>query len=220
MNISRRIESARTNGARSKGPVTPEGKLASSRSNLTHGLLASTVALDGESKDGFEMLHASFLGQFRPSTPAESALVETMATARWRQMRIWALQKVAVDLEMARLAEAAAEDQAPADPNPQPEGMLAAVRATIAMRSLSDDSRYMELLHRYETAYERQFLRALSTIQRDRREHPAPTTSKLPASYASPASVSATFFAPTPPAKKFDQKSDFSNEPVFQNETK
>ncbi len=81
MSTLRQIESARANGARSKGPITPEGKLASSRNALTHGLLAATVALDGESKEGFERVLASYVGQIQPRNPAEASLVETMATA-------------------------------------------------------------------------------------------------------------------------------------------
>jgi len=162
MSTIRQIQQARANGARSKGPVTPEGKRASSRNARKHGLLASTIVIDDESKAGFDRLLASFTGELQPTTPAEVELVETITIARWRQMRVWALQTAAIDLEMAGIPDQGHRSGAMPD---------AAIRATLAMRSLSDNSRYLEVLHRYEMSCERQFLKALSTILRNRREN-------------------------------------------------
>ena len=56
MSTTRQIESARANGRHCKGPATPEAKLASSRNALKHCVLASAVVIEGESKDGFDLL--------------------------------------------------------------------------------------------------------------------------------------------------------------------
>ncbi len=103
-------------------------------------------------------------------------------------MRIWALQKVAMDLEMTHIAEneTAVKPSAclpEADVSDRAEGILAAIRATLAIRSLTDTSRCLELLHRYETAYDRQFLRAYTSILRIRREEPAQSATTLRPSY-------------------------------------
>jgi len=151
MSSERRIQSSRLNGARSRGPITPEGKAASSQNGIRHGILANTVVLEGESKDCFEQLLAELTKELQPQTPTESALVETMAIARWRQMRIWGIEKASFDLEMARPEQAA---------HSKP------IRAAIVFRNLADNSRVLDLLQRYETGFDRQFCRALSLFMK------------------------------------------------------
>src|ERR1700739_2581206 len=85
------LDAARANGALSKGPVTPEGKAVSSRNSLTHGMLANSVLLPGESEEEFERLHAALMEEWRPETADELAMVRTMIVAKWRQMRTWTL---------------------------------------------------------------------------------------------------------------------------------
>ena len=45
------IQASRRNGARSTGPLTPQTRALSARNALTHGLTASTILLDGESRE-------------------------------------------------------------------------------------------------------------------------------------------------------------------------
>ena len=80
---------SRTNGAKSHGPVTEEGKQASSQNSRTHGLLSRKIVLAGESQEEFDALLASFLDEHQPETPTERTLIENMAIARWRQERVW-----------------------------------------------------------------------------------------------------------------------------------
>ena len=143
-----RSEAARRNGARSRGPITPEGKLASAQSNLKHGLLADAVTIDGECTEAFTALQASLFERLQPEGPIELALVENMVMCRWRQMRLWAMEKSALNHEMRKQAAANQGEDKP-------------TRAALAHRALTDETRSLDNLSRYETRFDRQFSRAL-----------------------------------------------------------
>jgi hypothetical protein len=98
-------DTARTNGAKSHGPVTPEGRARSSQNAIRHGLNAKSVVLSTESGEEFQLLHDSYLDQFRPRTPVETELVELMAAARWRLRRICGVETHLLGNELVRRAE-------------------------------------------------------------------------------------------------------------------
>jgi hypothetical protein len=174
MTSSRKSESARANGAKSSGPTTQEGKLVSSQNATQHGIFSRTMILGCESQHRFEQVLAELKEQVQPRNSAESGYVEMMAMARWRQMRVWAVQKTAIELEMARLESAGMEsaraesakdgasETAPADLTP-------VVLATLAYQTLSDNN-LLDKLHRYETSYDRQYAKAQAAIQKLRRQ--------------------------------------------------
>src|SRR5580698_5412731 len=93
----KQIEASRKNGARSRGPITEAGKQNSARNSTRHGLLAQTVVLDEESADRFLDLLTGYMDEHKPSTATQVSLVETMAAARWRQLRVWGAQKTSID---------------------------------------------------------------------------------------------------------------------------
>jgi hypothetical protein len=145
MATQNQIRANRANALSSTGPRTLEGKQASSRNSTRHGVLSQTVVLEGESEDRFQDLLADFATQLKPRSAAEAAVLETMAIARWKQMRIWGVQKAGFDLEMAQL-------NSPCN--------IPATRAYMVFKKLADNSRVLDLQHRYETGYDRQFCRA------------------------------------------------------------
>lgn len=100
-----KIETARANGAKSRGPATPEGRAKSSRNSLRHGLSAKTVLLPAESHEQFQLLLDAHIRQFQPASPVEMDLVEAMAVARWRLRRIWAIEASLLSNELTRRAE-------------------------------------------------------------------------------------------------------------------
>jgi hypothetical protein len=156
MASERRILANRANAAKSAGPTTPEGKRKASRNSVRHGMLARTIVLEGESFDRFTALLAALKEELQPQTGIECALVENMAVARWRQMRLWGMEKAGIAYEIEKQQSAAgSEDTMNRD---------APTRAALAFRTLSDHSRSLELMNRYESRYDRQYCRALERL--------------------------------------------------------
>ena len=150
MATERQIAANRANAKRSTGPVTEAGKQASSQNALHHGLLShSCIILKGERADRFDALLASLIQEFQPTTPNEHMLIQTMAVARWRQVRNWTIQTATIELETA---------------NQDPEAGSPPVIAALAFRSLADNSQALHLLQRYDTALDRQYSRALANL--------------------------------------------------------
>jgi hypothetical protein len=149
MSTPKQIAASRANGAKSKGPATPEGKLVSSRNSTRHGLFAENIVLEAEDTGRFIELAESLFEEHNPRTPTEKFLVENIAAARWRQWRIWGMQKVAFDHEVA----------SPSATNDPP------LRAVLAWRNSAESVRTHELLLRYEIALDRQISRALLRLQ-------------------------------------------------------
>ena len=105
MSSALKSQTARENGAKSHGPVTPEGKARSSANSRRHGLTAS-VLIDGESDEHFQLLLADFMDQFQPQTAVETDLVEVMAIARWRLRRLLAIEAHLFDQEILQWHDA------------------------------------------------------------------------------------------------------------------
>src|SRR5712691_4228721 len=159
-------ETARANGAKSRGPTTAEGKEKSSRNAIKHGLTAGNgnILLDCEDPDQFDEVLNKLLGIHQPATPAETDLVEEMVACRWRTRRMWTIETGLLNAEI--LAQAAKTDTP--DPN---------IHLTMAFRSLTDDSRSLALANRYEARLQRLYDRAYKTLrelQQARKSEPTP----------------------------------------------
>ena len=88
MKPEKQLEAAPLNGAKSKSPITLENKANSSRNAITHGLLAPSILFNGECRERFLELLAEFTDLYKPRNITERVLVETMAMARWRTLRL------------------------------------------------------------------------------------------------------------------------------------
>jgi hypothetical protein len=153
----KQIMANRANAAKSSGPKSPIGKAVVSRNAARHDLLAKSFVLQSECPARFKTFVESFYAEYKPSTPTETALVDTMATARWRLIRMSNLEAAIIDHEYSLDSESA--------------GLATPARATLAYRRATDAGRSIELMNRAETRLQNQFNSALDRL---RRPHPSP----------------------------------------------
>jgi hypothetical protein len=87
-----RADQSRINGAKSHGPVTPEGKARSSQNSTKHGFTARRVVLDNESVEIYELILDRYSTLLTAKDIVEYDLVQTMVDARWRIRRAQSME--------------------------------------------------------------------------------------------------------------------------------
>ncbi len=93
-------ESARLNGAKSHGAVTPQGRRNSSMNAASHGLTAKTLILQNENQAHFLEILNAYFEYLQPSNQIEVDLISDMVAARWRLRRVWRYETAMLDMEM------------------------------------------------------------------------------------------------------------------------
>jgi hypothetical protein len=159
-----RSAAARANGAKSKGPVTAEGKARSAQNSRRHGILSSAFVLRNENPETLRELEEEYLEEWQPVGPTQAGLVAEMALCKYRQARIVAVEVAAWDLQMDKDADGIGKEFAAPPDN--------AVRSAIAFQNLANETRTLDLTSRYEARFHRQYMRALKelrTLQAERR---------------------------------------------------
>ena len=121
-------ETSRRNGSKSRGPITESGKFKSSRNATTHGMLSKSIVIEDECAPRFAALPASIRHVLQPRNSIEDGLMEDLATCRWRQRRLLAMETASISLEIQRQ-------------DPQTAAQSPPTRAAVALSSLSGDSR-------------------------------------------------------------------------------
>jgi hypothetical protein len=83
-----RAEASRINGARSRGPKSPEGKTRSAQNALKHGLRAEKfVLLDDEDAGAFAALAGALADDLAPVGALQGLLARRLVAAAWRLER-------------------------------------------------------------------------------------------------------------------------------------
>jgi hypothetical protein len=138
---SARAAASRANGAKSKGPKSPEGKARSSQNALRHGLCAKKfLLLPDDSRAQFAALETALLEDLAPEGAVQILLAHRLIAAAWRLQR-------ADRLELELLC---ARDALGADGGP--------------LRHWSV-TRTLPTLVRYRNASQSEFFRALKALE-------------------------------------------------------
>ncbi len=107
MSSDRQLAANRGNARKSTGPKTEAGRAAVRLNAVKHGLTATTVVLDGESRSAFDALFTAVHAEHRPATPTEDALVTQVAMAIWRLRRFYHMEAGFLTIRLVQTADQA-----------------------------------------------------------------------------------------------------------------
>lgn len=189
-------DAARANGAKSKGPVTPEGKARSAQNAIKHGVYAETVLLANESREAFGDLMESYIAKFQPADEAERKIVNRLVAATWREQRMLAFEAATINLRMFHQQADIYQAFAVVDD---------ATRGALAFAAAVKDNAALKTLQSAISECGRQFARALRDLEKLRKLGPAAPVpdAAIPAPPAPEPQP-----APAPPSKDPETKTE------------
>ncbi len=150
MRTDKQREASRTNGSKSNGPTTPEGKAVSSRNGVTHGLCSRDVVLGNENPELWQAVRLAFTSHWQPVNERESLMVDDLAATHWKLMRAESIETATLNFEMDVLQEEIEKTFKRVDEQ---------TRQAVAFKSLADQSKTLAALDRHQTRLQRQFQR-------------------------------------------------------------
>ena len=157
-------EASRRNGARSRGPCTPQGKARSSRNALTHTLTAEKALdflLQDENRESYLDTLRAYREEYQPWGQTENDLVEEIVNARWFLRRSWTFQANVIDVTADQN-----QDQAEEQYDPEHVGR----RMGLAFIKCAQESPSLPLLNRYSARHARDYHRALDKLRELQKE--------------------------------------------------
>ena len=92
MTTARQLEANRGNALKSTGPRTINGKQASRRNALRHGLTAETLIEPLEDPESYRAFEAAIVAEYLPQSPVEMQLVHRLASLFWRLRRATSIE--------------------------------------------------------------------------------------------------------------------------------
>ena len=179
-----RSERSRINGAKSRGPITPEGKAISSSNALKHGFAATiNIVLSIEDEPAFHGHLQGVRDSFTPQNYMEETLVDQLASITWRQARLVALETAILEAQMS-LQNKRVCAQYPLCADDNYFHLVEAWQALARPPQKQDSSREqkdpslppdgfdinsLELVRRYQTSLDRQFRNTLLNLSQYRK---------------------------------------------------
>ena len=151
----KRLAANRANAAKSTGPRTAIGKHNSSRNGTKHGLLSNAILVDGESRAHFVEILNTLENDYQPADHTERTLIQAMAVAEWRRLRLWTVETAGINQEQ-RLQSDSTRGESPA------------ICTLLAIRACAADTGILNTLRRYEVQFDNQYNRALDRLLRVR----------------------------------------------------
>lgn len=98
MATQKQIDANRRNAQKSTGPKTDAGKASSKFNSLKHGMTAATAVLPYEDPHAYVELREALISHYAPANPIEAMLVETVANAYWRLLRVRRVETATITL--------------------------------------------------------------------------------------------------------------------------
>jgi hypothetical protein len=178
----RRIDASRANGAKSKGPVTPEGLARSSQNARKHSILATHICLSAVEEEIFDRILEQYVNRFQPRDQAEYDLVEEIVYCNFKMRKAWSMEsstlamQIVVDKDFVDTTWAA-----PTEHDRQALGLAASVK----------DGNTIPLLQRYARTLSTQAERAIKTLTdlQEQRIPPAPNAAEPAAGNSQESSI-------------------------------
>ena len=151
----KQIEANRANARKSTGPKTAEGKDTSSRNALRHGLTSTRTIVGNEDASEFKLLRDSLLADYQPANTQELMLVDRIANAAWRTLRVRQMEQHLADMSIDTW-QAKRKHIKTRTAKTDTEAL------TISM--VEDD--LWRVMHRYDTQISRDFFRSVAMLER------------------------------------------------------
>ena len=178
-------DQAKLNGAKSKGPITIEGKQRSSANSIVHGFACTVnVVLRIEDEPAFIQHRDQTRACYKPADYAEQNFVDQIAAIQWRQSRLVALETALIDAQIGNhdenlraLYPDSADDEyfhlarawqalAHQPPKPRPEDPPANTNTPPD----GFDVNSIELVRRYQVSLDRQLRNAMVNLRQYRKD--------------------------------------------------
>jgi hypothetical protein len=183
-----RSEQARINGAKSKGPITADGKSKSSKNALKHGFAAKVnVLIAPDDSEEWDIHTAGYRDSYLPVNYQETDFVNQLASISWRQSRLVGIETALIDFQLSVQEQKVDEYFPLVEGNPYlhlalawqglarkayprwlPPDPSVPVDPTVPPDGLDIDS--IELVRRYQVSLDRQFRNALLNFRQYRKD--------------------------------------------------
>lgn len=142
-----KAESNRLNALKSTGPKTQDGKAASSKNAIKHGVYSEALTVLGEVAEDYDALRSGLIVSLEPASVLEERLVDRLASLWWRLERAGRVERQGLRTMLNGLRTDAPSLTYHSLHNALQEG-------------------WMERLLRYEGQLERSFFRTMHELER------------------------------------------------------